>query len=178
MKLEKLLSFQDTFTKIGGHLPLNLPHRLAKTKFKFCVCVSVGWTLTRLHARTESAGAVIRDCHFHDAYDGVMQLRSPGAIVSGNLFERAHTMQVATAKSWLEGAAGLEGIAVTDNVFRACCTPKVKAAEAEAEARAEAEAKARAEAEAKAEAERLKASLIAEDQTHKVLALTPRPLAS
>ena len=85
-----------------------------------------------MRARTAPAGAVIRDCHFHDAYDGVMQLRSPGAIVTGNLFERAHTMQVATAKSWLEGAAGLEGIAVTDNVFRACCTPKVKAAEAEA----------------------------------------------
>ena len=32
-KMEKwdiLLRFQDIFTKLGGHLPLELPHRLAK----------------------------------------------------------------------------------------------------------------------------------------------------
>lgn len=73
-------------------------------------------------------GAVIRNCHFHDAYDGVMQLRSAGAVVEGNLFERAHTMSVATAKSWLEGAAGLHGVSVRDNVFKGCCTPKTAAA--------------------------------------------------
>eukprot|EP01051_Picozoa_sp_SAG22_P015934 SAG22_NODE_2160_length_2915_cov_4.330256_3_plen_328_part_00 len=69
-------------------------------------------------------GAVIRDCHFHDAYDGVMQLRSPGAVIEGNLFERAHTMGVATAKSWLEGAAALHGIRILNNRFVDCCTPK------------------------------------------------------
>ena len=41
-KMEKwdiLLSFQDIFTKLGGHLPLELPHRLAKIKiFGLCVC--------------------------------------------------------------------------------------------------------------------------------------------
>ena len=31
------------------------------------------------------AGAVIRRSHFHDAYDGVMQLRSSGAVVEDNL---------------------------------------------------------------------------------------------
>ena len=69
-------------------------------------------------------GAVVRNCHFHDAYDGVMQLRSASAVIEGNLFERAHTMSVATAKSWLEGAAGLHGVSARDNVFKGCCTPK------------------------------------------------------
>lgn len=45
-------------------------------------------------------GTVIKDCHFHDAYDGVMQLRSSGAQVVDNLFERAHTMTVSAATSW------------------------------------------------------------------------------
>ena len=42
-KLEKLLSFQDIFSKIGGHLAFDLSHRLAKRKFGFSVCVSVSW---------------------------------------------------------------------------------------------------------------------------------------
>ena len=33
-------------------------------------------------------------------------------------------MQVATAKSWLEGAAALYGITAENNVFVDCCTPK------------------------------------------------------
>ncbi len=73
-----------------------------------------------------NSGAVIRNCHFHDAYDGVMQLRSPGANVEENIFERAHSMTVSTGKSWLEGAAALHDITVSRNDFRACCTPKSK----------------------------------------------------
>ena len=68
-----------------------------------------------------SGEATIRNCHFHDAYDGVMQLRSSGATVENNLFERAHGMHVATAVSWLEGAAALEKVVVKGNIFRSCC---------------------------------------------------------
>ena len=75
------------------------------------------------HALVRS-GAVIRDCHFHDAYDGVMQLRSSGSRVEANRFEHEHSMTVATGKSWLEGAAGLHEITVIGNVFTGCCTPK------------------------------------------------------
>jgi hypothetical protein len=77
-----------------------------------------------------SGGASITNCHFHDAYDGVMQLRSGGATVRDNLFERSHAMSVSTAKSWLEGAAGLTGVVVAGNEFRGCCTPKAEGAQA------------------------------------------------
>eukprot|EP00035_Acanthoeca_spectabilis_P027822 m.467932 g.467932 ORF g.467932 m.467932 type:complete len:541 (-) comp27068_c0_seq1:65-1687(-) len=69
-----------------------------------------------------AGGATIRGSHFHDAYDGVMQLRSSRATVSDNLFERAHGMKVSTAKAWFEGAAELENIVVDSNVFVDCCT--------------------------------------------------------
>ena len=48
IKFEKLLSFQDIFTKIGGHLPLDLSHRLAKIKFKYFVCSFVSWFICSL----------------------------------------------------------------------------------------------------------------------------------
>ena len=47
-KLEKSLSFQDIFSKIGGHLLLDLSHRLAKMKCKFFACVSVSWFICSL----------------------------------------------------------------------------------------------------------------------------------
>ena len=42
------LSFKDIFTKIGGQLSLSLSHRLAKTKFQSCVCVSARWYIYSL----------------------------------------------------------------------------------------------------------------------------------
>lgn len=82
-----------------------------------------GFELVQVRGRS-SGGATIRNCHFHDAYDGVMQLRSSRASVRDNLFERAHDMNVAVGKGWLEGAADLHSINVRDNIFRGCCTPK------------------------------------------------------
>ena len=38
-----LVCFQDNFTKIGRHLPLDPSHELAQIKFQFFVCVSVSW---------------------------------------------------------------------------------------------------------------------------------------
>lgn len=69
-----------------------------------------------------SAGATIKNSHFHDAYDGVMQFRSSNAVIANNVFERAHGLSVATAKSWLEGAAGLRNVVVGNNTFVACCS--------------------------------------------------------
>ena len=42
------VSFQDIFTKIGGHLALDLSHRLAEKKVEFFVCVSVSWFICSL----------------------------------------------------------------------------------------------------------------------------------
>ena len=49
--------------------------------------------------------ALVKDNHFHDAYDGVGQYRSSSSRITGNLFERAHGLGVGTARSWLEGCA-------------------------------------------------------------------------
>ena len=40
------LSFQDIYTKMGGHLSLS--HRLAETKCIFFLCVSVSWYICSL----------------------------------------------------------------------------------------------------------------------------------
>ena len=47
-KLEKSLSFQNILTKLCGHLPLDLSHRLAEKKVEFFVCVSVSWFICSL----------------------------------------------------------------------------------------------------------------------------------
>ena len=42
------LSFQDIYTKTGGHLPLDLSHILDEKKIKFSVCVYVSWFIDSL----------------------------------------------------------------------------------------------------------------------------------
>ena len=67
-----LLSFVDIFTKIGGHLSLDLSHRLANKKLKFVVCVSVTWFICSL--KSEKVGYFAQFCRYFSKLGGHLPL--------------------------------------------------------------------------------------------------------
>ena len=67
--------------------------------------------------RRSSAGAVVRNNHFHDGFSRMGLLKAIGLAYHGNLVERAHRLHVYNEQEWLEGDLGLRDVILTNNTI-------------------------------------------------------------
>jgi len=76
------------------------------------------------------AGALVANCSFSDAYDGVMRLSAGGATLRGNTWARTRApLSITFDAGWLEGATAFTNISILDNVFIAIGSPPASSIE-------------------------------------------------
>jgi hypothetical protein len=67
--------------------------------------------------RRSSAGAIVRNNHFHDGFSRMGLLKAIGLTYEGNVVERAHGLHVYNEQVWLEGDLGLRDVALANNTI-------------------------------------------------------------